>query len=900
MNPERWQKIQSLFEQTLELVSDKRNAFLKQACADDGELYKEVVSLLEADANTHSLLDGLALDAVDFATDFNLEGQHIGPYKIVREIGRGGMGAVYLAERAEGEFEQQVAVKLIKRGMDSDQILKRFKSERQILARLQHPNIARLLDGGLTDEGLPYFTMEYVEGESIDRYCDKNKLSIKERLKLFQKVCLAVQYAHQNLIVHRDLKPSNILVSKDGTVKLLDFGIAKMLADGPDGTPSAALTRTGLRVMTPEYAAPEQVRGEPVTTATDVYALGVILYQILTGMSPYRLQSDSPLEIEKAICTAHPDKPSTALNPKKVATKNGHNSTKILEMVSSARNIQLQRLRRELSGDLDNICLMALRKEQERRYRSAEQLWEDIRRYLVGLPVIARPDTFGYRAQKFVQRNKIAVVSAGVTVLLIVVLVTFYTIRLASERDRARLEAQKAEQISDFLTGIFEVSNPSQSKGETITARELLNRGAERIENELKNQPQVQATMMNVIGGVYVSLGLYGEAYSLYERALDIGLSTEDSDALELAKTMDDLAVLQRLKGEYKSAETFARQALELRRNRLGDQHLDVANAINNLAEALRVQGDYQSAETLYRETLSIRRSLLGDEHRDVADTMNNLALLLYTIGDYQEAERLHREALFLRRTFLGEDHPDVPNSMNNLAILLKAKGEYEEAETLYRQGLRLRRKLLGEDEPRTVNTLSNLGRLLHEKGDFSAADSLLRQALDLFRNRLGENHPYVAKSFYYLADLMQDQGNFAGAESLFRQSLELYQRLLPKGHLNIARTQIGLGRLLTDMGNPEAGVTLLQDGLEARRHKLPKDHWQNAEAQSALGGCLVALAQYERAESLLLHGYEVLKTQQGRRNQLVQKTLNRIIELYEAWGRSDKASPYRKALTAN
>jgi len=822
----------------------------------------------------------------------NRFGEQIGAYGIIREIGHGGMGTVYLAERTEGGFHQQVAVKLIKHGMDSNEILTRFRSERQILARLQHPNIARLFDGGMTDEGVPYFAMEYIEGECIDVHCRQNRLSIRARLELFQQVCSAVQYAHQNLIVHRDLKPGNILVSGDGTVKLLDFGIAKVLAaDGE--SPLTTLTRTGFRAVTPEYAAPEQFRGGAVTTATDVYSLGVILFELLTGNIPYRLTNRTPFEIEQAVCDSQPKRPSTATATRAFEPESGSHHAD----AGHTQRAATKRLKRELCGDLDNICLKALRKEPERRYRSAVELAEDIERYLAGRPVTARADTLGYRARKFVQRNRTAVVAAISMLLMLASLVTFYTIRLAAERDQARVEAQKAEQISDFLSGLFEVSDPSHAKGETVTAKELLNRGAGRIENELQNQPQVQATMMNVMGNVYRNLGFYGEASALFLRASDIQHSAGVSNALELAETMDNLAVLQRLTGEYKSSENYARQALALRRKQLGDNHLDVATTLNSLAEVLRVQGEYQTAEKLYHETLSIRRSLLGNTHRDVADTMNNLALLLYRIGKYQDAERLHREALSVRYRLLGEHDPDVSNSMNNLAVLLKAQGQYQEAETLYRQALKLRRKVLGEDEPRTINTLSNLGRLLHAKGDFTAADSLLRQALALFKKRLGDSHPYVAKSSFYLGCLMHDQGGLSEAESLFRRSLELYERLLPEGHLNIARTQIGLGRVLISRGEPTTGLRFLQQGLEARRTKLPEDHWEIAEAEVAMGGCLVELTEYQQAEPLLLHGYNVLKKSLGKNNQLTRRTAQQLVNLYEKWGSPSDAEKYRRLL---
>jgi eukaryotic-like serine/threonine-protein kinase len=385
MNPDRWQKIEFLFEEALKLNSSERENFLLRESGDDKELFEEVLSLLKADSNVHSILSEGLSGSGKFAETVNYEEKVVGAYKIIKKIATGGMGSVFLAERADGQFEQKVALKLIKHGLNSSEIIKRFQYERQILARLHHPNIARLLDGGLTDDGFPYFTMEYVEGEPIDKYCDTHKLSIDERLKLFMKVSSAIHYAHQNLVIHRDLKPGNILITKDGNVKLLDFGIAKVFTED-ESAEQTLITRTGFFVMTPEYASPEQIRGEVITTATDLYSLGLILYQLLTGSFPYEIKSIIPLELEKIICNTNPDKPSTLIT-KTIKSPQEKKYNTIFEK----RKIDAVKLRKKLSGDLDNICLMALRKEPERRYSSAEQFKNDIEKYLEGLPVIAHP-----------------------------------------------------------------------------------------------------------------------------------------------------------------------------------------------------------------------------------------------------------------------------------------------------------------------------------------------------------------------------------------------------------------------------------------------------------------------------------------------------------------------------
>ncbi|RMI19785.1 MAG: serine/threonine protein kinase, partial [Calditrichaeota bacterium] len=554
MNTEQWQNVQDLFEKALTKPPSERENFLKEACGDNSQLYREVASLLQADSDTHDLLKSPAFDTFGFMDSLPHSGQRIGPYRVIEELGMGGMGAVYLAERADGQFEQQVALKLIKTGMATQQILKRFQSERQILARLQHPNIARLLDGGITDDGAPFFAMEYIQGEPITAYCDRHRLSIEERLKLFIMVCEAVQYAHRNLVVHRDLKPNNILVTEEGVVKLLDFGIARMLDEESLAVGGQTLTQAGTRVLTPEYASPEQVRGEPVTTASDIYSLGVLLYELLSGKRPYEVSSTSPLEMEKIICQTTPPKPSSAF--KQLANTNPEHPVESPPgEIARRRGTSPEKLKKQLSGDLDTICLMALRKEPERRYQSAQQMAEDIKRYLTDRPLLARPDTFEYRFRKFVGRNRTLLTGISMVMVLITALVIYYTVRLSRERDRAQLEARKATQVSQFLSSLFEVSEPGQSMGEAITARELLDKGAARLETELATQPEVQATMMDVIGEVYYSLGLYDQSLSLLQKALDIRRRLFGEVHPDVARSQVALGNILREMGKYPEAE---------------------------------------------------------------------------------------------------------------------------------------------------------------------------------------------------------------------------------------------------------------------------------------------------------------------------------------------------------
>ena len=847
MDAERWQRVQDLFEAALEQSPETREGYLVQACAGDGELLREVKSLLAADESGHSLLDGQAVDILPVG-EIDVEGKLVGPYKIIRQVGSGGMGAVYLAERADGHFKQQVALKLIRRGMDSEIILKRFQGERQILARLQHPNIARLFDGGLAADGRPYFTLEYVEGEAIDQYCDRLRLSIEERLRLFLTVCQAVQYAQENLVVHRDLKPSNILVTAEGEVKLLDFGIAKLVGNESEDQP-ADMTRTGVRVMTPGYGSPEQVRGEPVTTATDVYSLGVILFELLAGSSPYRLTGQSLPEVEKVICTTSPQKPSTAvIRPDDTAP----------EKVSESRRTQPARLRRRLSGDLDNICLMALRKEPDRRYRSAERLADDIRRHLAGLPVVARADSLRYRTGKFLSRHRLAVTVAAAMILLLGTLTTFYTVKLADERNRARLEAEKAVQVSEFLAGLFQVSDPGESRGETITARELLARGAEKITNELQDQPEVQASMMVVVAQVYYSMGLYQDAAPLFESALKIQRDILDRQDPELATTLNSYGQTLCALGEYERAEELLREGLEIRHSRLGRVHPDVAGSLAALGWLLNDLGNVEAAEPMYREAVAIWTNQPGESRPEVGLALNNLALLLHEKSRYPEADSLFRQALEIQRRLLGDDHPEVATTLYNLGQLLRDMSRLDESEKTLREALAIDRKLFGEKNPNVAYSLTSLALLLQEKGEYRQAEPLFREALAIRKEVLGEDHPNVAASQNALARLLHDQGKFGAAEALYRESLESRRRIYGPRHRSIATTMNNIGWVLYDQGEFAAAEKIHREALTMNLELVGKEQFSTAISLMQLARDISAQGDFEEADSLLERSFNI------------------------------------------
>jgi serine/threonine-protein kinase len=846
---DRWHLIEAIFHRALDHPLEEREMFVREACTGDDALFREVMELLDADGSPHSLLRGHAIDAVDVPPATLPPGTIVGSYRVIESIGTGGMGAVYLAERADGQFEQRVALKLIKRGMDSDTILARFQSERQILARLHHPNIARLTDGGLTGDGLPYFTMEYVDGRPITQYCDEQRLSIEDRLDLFQDVCAAVQYAHTNLVVHRDLKPSNILVTGDGVVKLLDFGIARVL-----GEEAPELTRSGQRVMTPAYASPEQIRGEPVTTASDVYSLGVVLYELLCGRHPHRDTTSTPAELERAIADTPAERPSrflTRIGPADAG------EPALRDTIARARQLPPMRLRKRLEGDLDTMCLVALRKEPERRYASAGQLLEDIRFHLAGRPVSARPDTVRYRFEKFVRRNRIGVGAALALVVLVAALTVIYTTRLAHERDRARLEAQKAAEVSTFLGSLFEAADPYQSRGKSITARDLLDRGRDRVHAELADQPDVLADMLTTIGKAYGNLAVYDEARKALLESLDLRrtLGTEtDADAVE---TMTVLASFENEMGLYKEAEERGHKSIETARKLPDREHL--ATALSTLATTVDYQGRFDEAEKYFRESIKESRAAEGPKSKEASVVMNNLALLLHEESRYAEADSLYREALAIQEATYGKRHPETSTTRYNYAQLLGDEGRLDDAKAMWAEVLETDRDLYPGGHPYIAFSLSAYGKLLSRIGEFTEAEALQREALDIRRTFHGDEHPDVAYSLGALGRVLYEEGHYDEAEKDYREALAMHRKVNGPKHPVLGAVMNDIGQLQYARGDYEAADTMLHRSLEFQR-SLAGDEERNAMAVSMVrrAAVLAARGRLLQAESLAREGVSI------------------------------------------
>jgi serine/threonine-protein kinase len=820
---DRFRRVDEIFDAALDLPPGEQTALIERECAGDEPLRLEVLELVRAYHRADSVLESPAarvaaplLDAA--AAMAGPAPDRIGAFRVVREIGRGGMGRVFLAERADGEFEQRVAIKLIHDGTPG--VLRRFIEERRILALLEHPGIARLVDGGLTTGGLPYFAMELVEGEPIDRWCDARELGVEERLELFGRVCEAVAYAHGRLVIHRDLKPSNILVTPAGQVKLLDFGIAKMMTDGQ----STLQTRTGFQALTPEYAAPEQVRAGAVGTATDVYALGVLLYLLLTGERPYDIKGKSAAEIERIVCDEVPARPS-----------------------SRARAAWRRRMR----GDLDLIVMTALQKSELRRYPSPAALADDLLRYRQGRPILARPDSAGYRRGKCVVRHRWWVGAAAVMVAAMAGVAS----REATLRARAEVEARKAREVERYLVSVFDVADPNaweMREGASVTARELLDHGARRIDSALAGEPAVQAELRGVLGRVYTNLGLYDSATVLLRQALAQRAASAGPDDAGLAEAQDLLGTALTQLNRYDEAEPLLREALARRRRLLGNAHPATAETIEHLATLLEDRNAYDGAEPLYREALAVRRSLAGDLSVPTANAIGNLGLFLYRKGVYAEAESLHRRALDIELRLLGENHPLTAASMQNLAQTLQVRGSLEEAESYHRRALEAKRKALGDAHPSVTLSLNNLANLLTRQMDrLEEGEALARQALAGDRKTFGEPHSYVAASLGNLGVILRLEGRFREADSVLRQALAMNREVYGEHHQRIALNLGALSLTRAAMGDGAEAIALMRRSLEEYRRVLGDTHRSTLTTMGNLAGVLAEFGDPVEAESL-------------------------------------------------
>jgi tetratricopeptide (TPR) repeat protein len=809
IDPGNWQTLSKLLDEWLDQPASSRSNWL----ANLGPEYSDVLPSL------HQLLASHAGDADDGflrtlpklgdSTLLLRPGERLGPYRILSPIGRGGMGVVYAADRDDGKFGRRVAIKLVSSGLNTPAFAARLQQECRLLARLEHPNIARLFDAGVTEENLPYFVMEYVEGRPIDRFCAERALTVRERLQLFLQVCDAVQLAHQNLIVHRDLKPDNILVTEQAIPKLLDFGIAKALDEPPAGN------ETTLMAMTPAYASPEQVRGEPVGTAADVYALGCVLYKLLTGVAPHRLQGMSPAESVRSVCEEEPARASL--------------------------------VNRELGVDEDNILRMAMRKEASLRYRSVEQFAADIGSFLNNRPVLARPAGAGYRFRKFVRRRRIAVSVAAGFALLLAGFAGLQSVQLR----RTTRERDRADRVAQFMSGMFRVADPGEARGNTITAREILDNASRDIDAGLGKDPELQAQMMGLMGQVYGNLGLYPRAHALLARAVDLRRRQFGGSDPQTLSSVDTLILNLNRQGRYSDAEKLQRETLEVRRRALGRERPDTLRSMSSLANIFALQGRYTEAESLQRETLSVQRRILGPQHQETLRSLTNLANTLNREGQYPDAENLQRQALDGQRRLLGPEHPETLGSMGNLAATIGRQGRYAEAEKLLRETLELRRRILGPEHPDTLIAMTDLASILKRQRHYAEAQAFEQQALETQRRVLGPEHPSTLMSMNNLSVTLNFEGHYAEAEALLRDTLAVKRRVLGPEHPETLRSMVNLATSIERQGRFHEAEKLGREALETRRRVLGGVHPD--VALSTYNLAIIAERQGKRSEALKL-----------------------------------------------
>lgn len=904
MERERWKQIRDVLERAVELGAQQRDDFLALACKNDGKMRAEVEAILAASEKSSEFFESLvagADDALEGTDDpASLIGRGIGPYRLERFVASGGMGFVFYAVRADGAHSPAVAIKLIKQRAANSEVLRRFRVERCALAALKHPNIARLIDAGVTEQGRPYIAMEYVDGQPIDLFCDERRASLEQRLRLFRTVCSAVSHAHQKLIVHRDLKPSNILVTRDGAPKLLDFGIAKLL-DPLDAGDGSNETLTRYRVMTPEYAAPEQIRNEYATTSGDIYSLGVVLYELLTGHRPYRFKTRTLHEMERTICEQEPELPSTAVlrTGDRLSLDGSSRITLTPKSVSQARNDQPDRLRLKLAGDLDAIVMKSLRKEPEHRYPSVETFSDDIRRYLDKLPVRARKGTFRYRVSKFVRRNRSGVAAAMVAIvsLFVGMAAALWQGQIAARAQIvAETEARKATSINAFLQDMLATVDPLAAQSDEATVRQILDDAAKKLASgALNDQPESKATVLITLGRTYLELGAFDHADEHLNNSLKIREGLSGREHPDVAECLDGLGMLAKARGHNAEAETFYRESLEIRQKLLGGEHVDVAESLNNLGVLLKVQGRPDDAEAMLREALAIRRSAFGPQHEDVATSSSNLAAVLKHMGEFDEAKTLYRDAIESYRQLLGPRHLRVAVCMNNLALLLRETGDLDEAEVLLRDALDIRREVFGNEHPAVATGLHNLALMLHLRGEYENAEPMYAEALQIRRRALGTDHPSVANTANNLANLLVSTGRFAEAEPLAREALETRRAKLPDNHPRIAGSLLVLGRILLGQDDAVSAEPLLRQALAISTRKLPAGHRQVVTAQMELGSCFATLERFDEAETLLLAAYANMNKEsvQSKDGSLISKLLERLVDLYTARGNLAEAARF-------
>ncbi|MBM4107585.1 MAG: tetratricopeptide repeat protein [Phycisphaerae bacterium] len=923
------QRARRVFMELADLPPEAQAAAMQRTCASDEQLRAEVQALLDAEARARGFMASQTADLPGHpASDIGMTsssaatlvgaqqeqpGTRIGPYKLLQLIGEGGFGSVFMAEQ-EKPVARKVALKVIKLGMDTRQVVARFEQERQALAILDHPNIAKVFDAGATETGRPYFVMELCTGEPIDAYCDRNNLSIHERLELFAQVCQAVQHAHTKGIIHRDIKPSNVLVSaQDGqpSAKVIDFGIAK--ATAARLTEKTVFTEHRQIIGTPEYMSPEQAEGSlDIDTRTDIYALGVMLYELLTGSTPFssrELRSAAYAEIQRIIREVEPPKPSTRLSQ----------NTDTIASVAARRRTEPRKLGTIIRGELDWIVMKALEKDRQRRYETANGLAMDIRRYLSGEAVVAAPPSRAYRFRKFIRRNRPQVIAAALVALALVAGLagTAWQAKVASDRavasrkaeaearaarDAEKERADQLKKVSDFQAGML---------GQIDTKKagiDLMADVRERFASALEQAgvPEAEhAARVNALQQELVRVNATDTAAAMIDRTiLKPAIKTIDEqfkdDPATDAGLRQALATLYQSIGLYPAAFPLQESALATRRRVMGEGHLDTLTSINNMGFLLQAQGKLDQAGPYYREALEKRRRVLGEEHPDTLGSINNMGFLLQAQGKLDQAGPYYREALEKLRRVLGEEHPDTLQSINNMGALLQSQGKLNEAEPYLLEALEKRRRVLGEEHPDTLASINNMGVLLRAQGKLDQAEPYYREALEKSRRVLGEEHPNTLVSIAWMGVLLRAQGKLDQAEPYYREALEKNRRVLGEEHPNTLAFTGNLGRLLQLQGKHQDAIELLLPVEPTARKAFTGGNAPRlGMLLTTLGRARVGVGydaeRFALAEANLLeaHAIHVDAKDRGPAHKDTLECVQGLVELYKAWHAAEPEKGY-------
>jgi|SRR5580658_331813 serine/threonine protein kinase/Tfp pilus assembly protein PilF len=893
MDSARWHQIQNLFHNAADLPQAEQKALLDTACNGDKKLIAEVLAMLDQDARGHSLLDRnlgqVALETLAKAVPASLVPKEFGPYRILKLLGEGGMGVVYLAERKD--LSTQVAVKVLRDAWLSPARRERFASEQRTLAQLNHPLIARIYDADTLDDGTPWFVMEYVDGIPITQFCREHACSVEQRLHLFRSMCEAVQHAHGNAVIHRDLKPSNILVKRDGSVRLLDFGIAKQLEslDLP-----VDQTMTGLRLMTPAYASPEQVRGDQVGISTDVYSLGVILYELLTGQLPFDLSGLTPAEAATIITEHWPGKPSAAVK-RIIESRTNDSRTSNPHTSGSEANAHALSLSRTAWADLDVLCFSAMHKDPLRRYRSVEALIRDVDRYLNGEPLEARPDAWQYRIGKFVRRNRRAVAATAVIFAIIIGLVAFFTVRLAKARDTALAEAARTERIQQFMANLFQGGDAAAGPSDSLRVVTIVDRGVQQAKT-LNSDPKVQAELYENLGDIYQKLGKFEQADSLLNSALNQRKSLFGADSPEVAESLTALGLLRSDQARLEDAQQLVGQGLEMAKRHLPPNHPAIARATLAFGQVLAQRGSYDQAIPTLNEAVRLQ-SAPGVAPADLATSLSALADAHYSAGHYDACKSLYARVLQMHRQIYGERHPLVADDLGSIAAAQKDLGYYSEAESLERQALDIAQSYYGNDHPKTAGFLTSLGESLIYQKKFDEGIAALTQALAIQEHVYGPMHPAVAESLNELGNVASMRDQYDEARMRFQRAADIYRSVYGDHHYLVAIALSNVADTYLHEKDYPRAEQLFRDVVRRFRETLGPDNVNLGIAHLKLGRTLLRESRYKDAEAETLTGYEILIKQSSPSTSFIHAARTDLVADYEALNQPEKAAKFRAEL---